>query len=52
MTFINLGETQTVPPGVVADKLASITPKGTGAVAMLHPFGKLSPECAKAPQNI
>ncbi|ELT51164.1 alpha/beta hydrolase family protein [Brucella sp. ZJ1_1] len=45
MTFINLGETQTVPPGVVADKLASITPKGTyAAVAGATHFSFL-PEC-------
>lgn len=45
MTFINLGEVGTVPPGVVADKLASITPKGTyAAVAGATHFSFL-PEC-------
>lgn len=45
MTFINLGETQTVPPGVVADKLASITPKGTYAVVAGAKHFSFLPEC-------
>ncbi len=45
MTFINLGETQTVPPGVVADKLASITPKGTYAVVVGATHFSFLPEC-------
>ncbi len=45
MNFINLGEAGTVPPGVVADRLATITPLGTHvAVAGATHFSFL-PEC-------
>lgn len=45
MTFINLGNPDTIPPGVLADRLASLTPRGTyAAIADANHFSFL-PEC-------
>ena len=45
MSFVNLGAPTTIPPGVIADQLASQTPKGTYAtVTGAHHYSFL-PEC-------
>ncbi|KAB2773004.1 alpha/beta hydrolase [Ochrobactrum sp. WV_118_8] len=47
MSFINLGEVETIPPGVVADKLASITPQGTYVTVAGATHFSFLPECKK-----
>ncbi len=45
MTFINLGDPDTIPVGVLADKLASLTPQGTYATIKGSDHFSFLPEC-------
>jgi len=47
MNFINLGEVGTIPTGIAADKLASITPQGTYATIAGANHFSFMPECKK-----
>ncbi|WP_442581769.1 alpha/beta hydrolase family protein [Mesorhizobium sp. ASY16-5R] len=45
MNFINLGDVGTVPPGVIADKLAALTPHGTYVAVEGSDHYSFLPEC-------
>ncbi|MEQ1953734.1 alpha/beta hydrolase family protein [Mesorhizobium yinganensis] len=45
MTFINLGDAGTVPPGVIADRLSALTPHGSYATVKGSNHYSFLPEC-------
>lgn len=52
MSFINLGSAGTVPPGVIADELAALTPKGTYAAVADSVHYSFLPECREGVAEI
>lgn len=52
MSFINLGSAGTVPPGVIADELAALTPNGTYAAVADSVHYSFLPECREGAAEI
>jgi predicted dienelactone hydrolase len=52
MSFINLGSAGTVPPGVIADRLAALTPNGTYAAVADSVHYSFLPECREGAAEI
>ncbi|EXL02847.1 alpha/beta hydrolase family protein [Aquamicrobium defluvii] len=52
MSFINLGSAGTVPPGVIADRLATLTPNGTYAAVADAVHYSFLPECREGAAEI